>query len=87
MDEWVLPGKPIEVGTCDNSFISRSDNPELYDEITNGQMVVWYYGIIRWIDSVSEDEHAIRFCYRCSPRESGKHRLWEDGPQAYRSET
>jgi hypothetical protein len=85
-DEWVVPGKSTEVGDCDNSFISQSENPELYAEIMSGEMIVWYYGIIRWIDSVSEDDHWIRFCYRCHPRRDGHHRLAEGGPAAYRGE-
>lgn len=82
-NEWVLPGKATLVGECDDSFISRRENPDLYREIMDGEMIVWYFGIIRWIDSVTEDEQWIRFCYRCYPFKGGNY-LSEGGPPAYR---
>jgi hypothetical protein len=85
-DEWVLPHKSTKVGHYDAGYISASDNPGLYNSVMGGEKKVWFFGIIRWLDSVSEDEHEIRFCYRCEPRKAGRYWLTEDGPAAYRLE-
>jgi hypothetical protein len=76
----------VRVGYKENDYISAVETPELYEWIMSGKETLWFYGVVRWVDSVSEDEHEIRFCYKCSPSRQGKHLLFEDGPVAYRGE-
>lgn len=85
-DEWAVPKRPIHVGRYDASYIVDPKNPELNESVMSGKCVVWFYGIIIYQDSVSEDEHSIKFCYRCSPTQDGKISISEDGPAAYRGE-
>jgi hypothetical protein len=85
-DEWLIPGKPHEIGQYDASYISPVDNSELYENIMSRKNFAWFYGIVRYVDSVSEDGHEIRFCYKCWPRREGGHRLHAGGPATYISE-
>jgi hypothetical protein len=85
-DEWAVPKRPIRVGRYDASYIIDPKNPELNESVLSGKCVVWFYGIVVYQDSVSEDEHSIKFCYRCSLSENGKIWLSDDGPPAYRGE-
>jgi len=86
-DEWAIPKRPIRIGRYDASYIVDPKNPELNGSVLSGKYVVWFYGIVIYQDSVSEDEHSIKFCYRCSLFENGKPWLLDDGPATYRGET
>lgn len=84
---WVLPGDDAKVGWYDASYISESDNPQLLEDVTSGGLLLWFYGVVRYIDSVSLGQHELRFCYRCWPGKDDRHFLFEGGPETYRTET
>ncbi len=86
-DDWVLPKARTRVGGYDASWVYASGNEYLQSEVMEGKLVLWYFGILIYQDTVSADEHTVRFCYRCHPSERGNHWLTEDGPPAYRGET
>jgi hypothetical protein len=85
-NEWILPDKSDQIGWYDAGYINEFTNLDLYNSVMRGRSKVWLYGIVIYQDSVSKDGHYIRFCFRCQPRENGKHHLFEDGPLAYRRE-
>jgi hypothetical protein len=86
-DEWIPENKARWIGSYDASYVSIADNPELYESVMSGELRLWFYGVVRYRDSVSEEEHEVRFCYRSFVRRDGKHFLLADGPAAYRLET
>jgi len=86
-DEWLLPGKSCEVGDYNASYISETENPGLYKTVMDSTDKVWFYGIVRYLDSVSENERETRFCFKCGASRRGDHFLYADGPEAYRLET
>jgi hypothetical protein len=86
-DEWIPANKIRRIGSYDASYVSTIDTPHLYDSVMSGELILWFYGVVRYRDSVSEDEHEVRFCYRCYPAKNGRHSLFSAGPEAYRLET
>jgi hypothetical protein len=84
-DTWVLPGKSDKIGSYDAGYISE-DNPELLREVMSRESKVWFYGVVRWVDSVSENEHEVRFCYEAHIRDDGSKYLFPGAPEAYRGE-
>ncbi len=84
---WVLPSDDVAVGWYDASYISEKENPGLFEDVMSGTLLLWFYGVVRYIDSVSLGQHELRFCYRCWPEKSGRHFMFEGGPETYRSET
>ena len=86
-DDWVLPGQSTLIGSEDAWFVDRANNKDTFQDVVDGRLVLWFYGVGRYWDSVSENEQELRFCYRCEPSPDGKHRLYERGPEAYRRET
>ena len=85
-NEWVLPKGESRIGNYDADYISVTENPDLFNDIMSGKDKVWFYGVVRYTDSVSEDEHEVRFCYRTWIREDGSLFILGDGPQTYRLE-
>jgi hypothetical protein len=84
-DKWVVPKNSDMVGSQDAGSI-WDKNPELFKAVMGRAVTAWFYGVVRWVDSVSEDEHELRFCYECWVREDGKPSLFASGPASYRLE-
>lgn len=85
-NEWVLPKQESMIGDYRADYISATENPELFKSVMSGEDRVWFYGVVRYSDSVSEDEHEVRFCYKTGIRDDGSLYISPDGPEAYRRE-
>ncbi len=84
-NDWLLPGASISVGEYSADYVS-SENPELLERVMSFEESIWYYGVIRYIDGLTEEECETRFCYKCAPSKNGRHLLFEGGPPAYLGE-
>jgi hypothetical protein len=86
-NEWLLPERESRIGSYAADYISESENPELHESVISREYTVWFYGVVRYSDSVSEDPHEVRFCYETGFNIRGKKYLSASGPHAYRKET
>ncbi|MGH9617234.1 MAG: hypothetical protein ACRD28_10880 [Acidobacteriaceae bacterium] len=84
--DWVLPRKDTRVGSYAADFVYDADNVDLRKKVLSGEYVVWFYGIARYVDSISGKEHQVGFCYRCF-RSGGGWFLISAGPDIYNLET
>jgi hypothetical protein len=83
-DEWVLPKSETSISSANADFIN--DSPEFLDAVISGRDKLWFYGVVRYSDSVSEEEHEVRFCFNVCIRQDGSTYLFTGGPEAYRGE-
>ncbi len=77
-DEWVLPKKETLISSASVDFLS--------DSVMSGKDKAWLYGVVRYSDTVSEEEHELRFCFNVCIRQDGSTYLFPGGPVAYRLE-
>jgi hypothetical protein len=86
-NEWVLPKGESRIGNYDADYVSATQNPDLFASVMSGKETVWFYGVVRYTDSVSENEHEVRFCYETGIRNDKSLYILPRGPDAYRQET
>jgi hypothetical protein len=65
--EWVPPQGKIPVGDYFTQAIANMAGGGLWQELQSGKKKLWLYGVIRYRDKVSSEEHETRFCYWKSP--------------------
>jgi len=85
-NEWILPDQEGRIGNYDAGFISEVENPELFAWMMGREHKVWFYGVVRYSDSVSQRGHEVRFCYETLIRDDGSLVLFKSGSEAYRRE-
>jgi hypothetical protein len=85
-DEWVLPKRETRVSTAEADFIDPIDAPDLFKSVMSREDKVWLYGVVRYSDIVSEEEHEVRFCFEINIRGDGSTYLFPGGPETYRGE-
>lgn len=82
--EWVPPGGTGPLEHYDAMEVARMV-PGLQSELLTGKKKLWIYGVIRYRDKVSSEEHETRFCYWKSPAPGVN--LLMGGPSGYNDVT
>jgi hypothetical protein len=82
--EWVPPGGNAPFEYYDAMEVARMV-PGLQSELLSGKKKLWLYGVVRYRDKVSSEEHETRFCYWKSPAPGVN--LLMGGPSGYNDVT
>jgi hypothetical protein len=84
--DWILPDRECRIGNYDAGYIDPDSNPELFQRVMSRKAKVWFYGVVRYRDSVSDRGHEVRFCYEMLAHDDGRLSLLPNGPDTYRRE-
>jgi hypothetical protein len=81
--EWIAPSKSFQVFPPYDTGLLGETEPQCWEAILNGRVHLYFLGYVQYRDTLSNDMHETRFCYRYGYSSKGESGLYMAGPAGY----